>query len=73
FYKIDPLKLISSGTMLMIVAEENIDNLQSDLKKSNIISFVIGELTQNLNKVLIENGIEKEISEPESDELYKVI
>ena len=73
FYKIDPLKLISSGTMLMIVAEENIEKLQLDLKNKNIKSFVIGELTENLNKVLIENGIEKEISEPESDELYKVI
>lgn len=73
FYKIDPLKLISSGTMLMIVAEKNIEQLQEALDKKNIESFIIGELTENLNKVLIIEGIEEEIPEPESDELYKVI
>lgn len=73
FYKIDPLKLISSGTMLMIVADENIKNLQLELKKENIESYVIGELTSCLDKILVTENIEEEIQEPESDELYKVI
>ncbi|MGL6113673.1 AIR synthase-related protein [Cetobacterium sp. SF1] len=73
FYKIDILRLISSGTMLMVVSENNIEKLKEELNKENIKMFVIGELTKNKENILIKNNKEIKIEEPESDELYKVI
>lgn len=73
YYKIDPLKLISSGTMLMIVSEEKVEELITVLKKEGIDAFDIGFLTKTKEKILSKNKIEYEILEPESDELYKVV
>lgn len=73
YYKIDPLRLISSGSMLMICDKEKVEKLMEKLKKNGIESYEIGELTEKLDKILIENGEEKNIVPPESDELYKVI
>lgn len=73
YYNIDPLRLISSGSMLMICEKKNVEELMMKLRENNIESYVIGELTEDLEKVLIENGEKKKITPPDSDELYKVI
>jgi len=75
FYNIDPLKLISSGSMLMSVSPKNVDSLLEILNSNNISSCIIGEFTPNLEDKFIINSSGKlqNISEPESDELYKVI
>lgn len=73
YFSIDPLKLISSGTMLIIVSQENVHNLIEDLKKNNIPAFDIGQLTKNPEKILkFDNKVEV-IPSPESDDLYKVV
>ena len=73
FFKIDPLKLISSGTMLIITDKKNVSDLIEKLKLNHIEAFDIGEFTTSKEKVLIKNGERVIINPPQSDELYKVI
>jgi hydrogenase expression/formation protein HypE len=72
FLNIDPLKLISSGTMLMTVSTEKKEMLLKELRENGIQATVIGEITKK-GRYLIENNKKIEIMPPESDELYKVI
>ncbi len=72
FLQIDPLKLISSGTMIITVDPKKEKTLLSKLKENNIGASVIGEITEN-KKLLFDGNKVMEISPPESDELYKVI
>lgn len=72
YLKIDPLKLISSGTMIITVNPIKEKNLLSKLNESNIRASVIGEITGD-KKLLFDGNKAMEISPPESDELYKVI
>ncbi|SKC92498.1 hydrogenase expression/formation protein HypE [Maledivibacter halophilus] len=72
FLNINPLKLISSGTMVITISPDKEEKLIKELKKSGIDASVIGEITVT-GKYLIENNREFEIESPQSDELYKVI
>ncbi|UJF17927.1 AIR synthase family protein [Vibrio sp. SS-MA-C1-2] len=72
-FNIDPLKLISSGSMLMIVDKNRVQLLESQLNQAGIPSFQIGHLTTDKRRVLINKAQVSIIAEPESDELYKVI
>ena len=75
YYKIDPLKLISSGSMLIVVSPNNKDILMDKLISDGIPTFEIGCFTKNIKDKYIYNseGQRSIISEPESDELYKVV
>lgn len=70
YYKIDALRLISSGVMLFAVKDSEM--LISELKKENIKACVIGEFTEG-KILIIENGTGCELKAPCSDELYKII
>jgi len=72
-YKIDPLRLISSGSMLMIVSPEKKEVLGGILDREKIQWDIIGELKKEKGKALIAGCFIEEIEEPESDELYKVV
>lgn len=71
-FKIDFLKLISSGCMLIIVPPEKKDLLISQLKKEDVPVSEIGKITKE-GRYLIKEGIKIEIDPPGSDELYKVL
>ncbi|EOD00473.1 AIR synthase family protein [Caldisalinibacter kiritimatiensis] len=72
FYNIDPLRLISSGSMLIVCGNEKVDIIKQELRKNSIVITVIGEVTES--GVFMKDGDEiEEIAPPESDELYKVI
>ncbi len=72
-FKIDPLKLISSGCMLMTATEKDSVELLEALKAENIQAAVIGKMTE-AKEVLLKNGKNSiEVDPPEADELYKVI
>lgn len=73
YYNIDPLRLISSGSMLLVVAKEKYEELGDKLTLEGIGWSNIGRLTNEKPKVIISGCFIKEIEEPESDELYKVI
>lgn len=72
-FKINPLKLISSGTMLIIVSKENSPLLIEKLKSNSIDAFDIGELTEAQEKIIIKGKEKLIIPPPESDDLYKVV
>ncbi len=67
---LDPLKLISSGCM--IITCKNSDRMLNALKETGIQAVEIGEIIEK-DRVLVEEGREVPISPPESDELYKVL
>ena len=73
YYKIDPLKLISSGSMLLVVSPEKYEELREKLSSEGIEWSNIGKLTEEKSKVIISGCFIEEIDEPESDELYKVV
>jgi len=70
YYNIDPYKLISSGCMLMTTHRGN--ELVKELKKNNIEAAVIGEITENKDKIINVKGNKVELVEPGTDELYKI-
>ena len=67
--KIDPLRLISSGCMLMFARDG--ERIVKALEKEGIRASVIGEIKgKSLN--LIDNGVADEILPPTQDEIYYV-
>lgn len=73
FYSIDPMKLISSGSMLMIFDKDEFEDFKSDAEKSGIKVTKIGELTKEKVIEVFTNDDVIRLSDPDSDELYKVI
>lgn len=70
FYQVDPLKLISSGCMLITC--KNGPGLVKRLDKENIPSAVIGKIVKE-GCMIIKDNNKLPIEQPGSDELYKVI
>lgn len=71
YYGIDPLKLISSGCM--IITCKNGSELVKELERSGIEAAIIGQITDNKEKKLVLKDGSIDILEPLSDELYKVV
>lgn len=67
FFKIDPLKLISSGSMIITSSDGN--KIVSALNEIGISSTIIGKITKNGKYIITSKGI-KEIIPPERDEIY---
>ncbi len=65
---VDPLRLISSGSMLIVC--ESTDILKA-LENESIKSEVIGRITSK-DRYIIKNGKKMPLTEPDSDQLYKV-
>src|SRR5699024_5067963 len=69
---INPYRLISSGSMLMVIDEENYKELKTKLKEEDIRLTIIGEVVDE--GIYIKDGdTMEEITPPESDELYKAL
>lgn len=70
--EIDPYKLISSGSMLMIASEKDLEDLKVAFKKEDISFTIIGEVVESGISIEVDGEI-SQIESPESDELYKVV
>lgn len=70
YYSIDPLKLISSGCMIITVKDG--DGLVKELNSKGIQATIIGEVTKGSDKIIYRNNRKLLIEQPETDELYKV-
>ncbi len=73
YFSVDPLYLISSGSLLICVSREDSKALVEDLNKKGISASLIGRFTDKKEYKLIKNG---EVTVPErriSDDLYKVV
>lgn len=70
YFKIDPLRLISSGSMLITCKDG--EKLVEILKENNIKSTVIGKIIEEENKIIKYNDTIKEVCKPGRDELFKI-
>ncbi|NLW22648.1 MAG: AIR synthase [Tissierellia bacterium] len=69
---IDPYRLISSGSMLIVAEEDRIQTIERELEKEGIKVTVIGEVIEK--GILLErDGKLEEIGPPGSDELYRAL
>ncbi|NLL06284.1 MAG: AIR synthase [Clostridiaceae bacterium] len=71
FYNIDPLRLISSGCMIITCKDGN--KLVNEMENNGIKATIIGKITNSTEKHLVLKDGYVDIGEPVSDELYKVI
>ncbi|AGI39351.1 hydrogenase maturation factor [Thermoclostridium stercorarium subsp. stercorarium DSM 8532] len=70
YFNIDPLRLISSGCML--IACEDGEQMVRELSENGIKAGIIGKITADKSILLSTNTENINISPPKSDELYKV-
>ncbi|NJE61338.1 AIR synthase family protein [Thermococcus sp. 21S7] len=74
FYGLDPLALISSGTLMIAAPRERVGGIVEALRRKGINASVIGEFVEDLGvKVIVEDGKEMPLERPASDELWKVV
>ncbi len=69
---INPLRLISSGVMVMAVPENKFQALMETLKQEGIEASEIGKITPK-DRIAYRGGKREVIEVPGVDELYKVI
>ena len=74
-YGIDPLRLISSGSMIIMVSDERKDQVIKAVEAAGVSISCIGRICQVEDGVKIKrmDGEIQEITPPEADELYKVV
>lgn len=72
FFKIDPLRLVSSGSLLVVAAEKSAEKIVSQLNRRNISAAVIGEVLSNSTKRILvkRKGEEKKLPLPYADHLW---
>ena len=74
FYGLNPLALISSGTLMIAAPRNRAEGILKALSERGINASVIGEFVEDPEvRVIIENGVERPLERPESDELWKVV
>ncbi len=70
---IDPMKLLSSGSLLICVEPDRTDDLVENLQSKGIESNVIGEII-DLNRIIVDpSGVEREAGRVEQDELFRIL
>ena len=74
-YGIDPLRLISSGSMIIMASDARKDAIMEAVKAEGISISCIGRIcpVEEGVKIKRKNGELHEITPPEADELYKVV
>jgi len=71
-FEIDPLQLISSGSLLIVAEEEKTEEIVSKLSQNGIPASIIGKVTKpNLGrKMVTRKGEQVELVRPVSDHLW---
>lgn len=72
-YKIDPLKLISSGSMIISCPEDKLEVLKERFENEKIDYSIIGRFTEEKKVSLSRDGQIYLVDPPEKDELFKVL
>ncbi len=72
YYEIDPLQLISSGSLLIIAENEKTNEIISNLSKNYIQASIIGEITEPASgrNFVTKTGEKTELARPVSDHLW---
>lgn len=71
---LDPMRLISSGSMLMFVKNDIWDSLSAELTDAGIMAAVIGKVQPSGHGIalIMKNGERETIGPPGPDEIYKI-
>jgi len=71
---LDPMRLISSGSMLMCVSREQWDTIKPALAEAGIDTNIIGRITDTKRgiKLIMKNGDREEVGPPGPDEIYSI-
>jgi len=71
---LDPMRLISSGSMLICLSQEQWETLEKLLTENGIEASVIGKATEKADgiKLIMKNGEREKIGPPGPDEIYKI-
>ncbi|MCL1982213.1 MAG: AIR synthase family protein [Clostridiales bacterium] len=73
-YDIDPLRLISSGSMVIITAADNKDRMARAMDEAGVKLTLIGKVKEKgFGVKLVLEGRAVEVEPPESDEIYRVV
>jgi hydrogenase expression/formation protein HypE len=70
---IDPLRLLSSGSLLIVVDPKSSNKLVKALRKRNISAKVIGEITEESGLVVKPDGSVSIVEDVGQDELFRVL
>ena len=74
-FEVDPLQLISSGSLLIVAEEEKTDEIISSLSKNGVQASTIGEVTEPAlgRNLVTKTGEKTELVRPVSDHLWKAL
>jgi hydrogenase maturation factor len=74
-FGVDPLQLISSGSLLIVAEEEKTDEILGSLSKNGVQASIIGEVTESASgrKLVTEAGEKTELVRPASDHLWRAL
>ena len=75
FFQIDPLQLISSGSLLITCNPQSSKKIIETLRTKGIQSSIIGEVLEDSERRIIvrEGGLAEDVPYPESDALWTVL
>ena len=74
FFDINPLRLISSGSMVIIVHEDKKEEMEKAMEAVDVDCSIIGRIKQaDFGIKLLKDGELSEIDPPYADEIYKVV
>jgi len=74
FFRIDPLKLISSGSLLIAVKPEKAEGVVSKVRNLGIQTSIIGEFLKDKSiRRIVKNGTAHPLAMPESDDLWTAL
>lgn len=71
-FSIDPMKLISSGVMVMTISQDKKDLLIEAFRQENMELTEVGKIIEK-DRIVIKNGEKSDLPPPDVDELYKLI
>ena len=74
-FGIDPLQLISSGSLLIIAKDEKTDEIISSLSRNDVQASIIGEVVEPAKgrKIVTKTGEKTELARPASDHLWTAL
>jgi hydrogenase maturation factor len=75
FFNLDPLRLISSGALLIAASSPTAEGIVQALETNGIAASIIGELVDDVEHrtIVQRNGSEETLPMPASDELWKAL
>ena len=74
-FGVDPLQLISSGSLLIIVGEEKVGEIITSLSRNGVQASIIGEVVEPMlgRNVVTKAGKKTELVRPDNDHLWKAL